>query len=358
MPFNDLFTVYNSLDPPEGYEDNFYIPRVQEIEEPMIAHVEYSNDQNIDLEPPYEIKMEEPAKQKTALKVVDLARQYLDKPYIYGAMDPNKGFDCSGLINYVYSQVGIQLPRTSHAIGKVGKPVQLSEVQPGDIIYTTSKGPSGGHVKMVSKVQNGQVYVIEAKNRKYGITEGLLKNTSNIVSIRRILDTTQIEPSSNIQPQTNNVGRFTNKSNFIKTLNATYQQVLQERGLDPRYSYILTASAAMESGWGKHVSGNYNYGGVKAKQGSVKMTTDYVNGKYVRRYQTFRNYTSVRDYCNYVITLLSNKRYNAFNTYSANEPMKFWRHVLDAGYGGGDNAGKNRYMNSMQKIYNDILRNV
>ena len=53
------------------------------------------------------------------MKVVNIARQFLGDPYIYGSADPNKGFDCSGLINYAYNQIGIQIPRTSHAMSKI-----------------------------------------------------------------------------------------------------------------------------------------------------------------------------------------------------------------------------------------------
>ena len=157
-----------------------------------------------------------------------------------------------------------------------------------------------------------------------------------------------------IKANTKSNGAFSDKKEFIQTLNSTYKQVLQEHELDPNYSSILTASAALESAWGKKVSGNFNYGGVKGKTGSVKSTIDYVNGQYVRRNQTFRDFNSVKDYCNFVVNLLSNKRYNAFKTHSASNPFAFWRHVLDAGYGGGDEAGKTRYMNSVRSIHNTI----
>lgn len=112
----------------------------------------------------------------------------------------------------------------------------------------------------------------------------------------------------------------------------------------------------MESAWGSKVSGSFNYGGVKGRTGTTKSTIDYVNGQCIRRNQTFRDFSSIKDYCNYVVNLLSNNRYNAFNTHSASHPFQFWRHVLDAGYGGGDTAGKNTYMNSVSKIYSMIKR--
>lgn len=165
-----------------------------------------------------------------------------------------------------------------------------------------------------------------------------------------------VPPEKSTSKPSKSNGAFSNKRDFVKTLNNAYRQSLQEHGYDPNYSYILTSAAVLESGWGKKVSGNYNYGGVKGKYGTVKSTIDYINGKYVRRDQTFRNFNSVKDYCDFVVGLLSNKRYNAFNTYSSSNPLGFWRHVLDAGYGGGDEAGKDAYMNSVRSIHNTVMQ--
>lgn len=159
---------------------------------------------------------------------------------------------------------------------------------------------------------------------------------------------------------TTSTGTFNNKNDFINALNSTYRQVLLEKGLDPEYSYVLTASAVMESGWGTRVSGKFNYGGVKAKKGSVKSTIDYVDGKYIRRNQTFRDFNSIKDYCNYVVNLLSGEKYyhNAFSKFPASKPLEFWRYVLDSGYGGGDDEHKSKYVDSVRKIINTIKSNV
>ena len=70
-------------------------------------------------------------------KVVEIAKKKLGCPYVYGAAGPNT-FDCSGLVQWVYQQVGISLPRTTYDykpyIG-TSKEVSWDKAQPGDIVW-------------------------------------------------------------------------------------------------------------------------------------------------------------------------------------------------------------------------------
>ena len=50
----------------------------------------------------------------------------------------------------------------------------------------------------------------------------------------------------------------------------TYQKVLKDRGLDPEWAYILTASASIESAYGNKLGAHYNYGGVKVTDKQIK----------------------------------------------------------------------------------------
>ncbi|MEU2202185.1 C40 family peptidase [Isoptericola sp. NPDC019482] len=67
--------------------------------------------------------------------IVSIAMRYVGVPYVSGGSSPS-GFDCSGLTQYVYAQVGISLPRTSSAQRNAGTVVSASEAQPGDLIWT------------------------------------------------------------------------------------------------------------------------------------------------------------------------------------------------------------------------------
>ncbi|WP_023625154.1 C40 family peptidase, partial [Clostridium tyrobutyricum] len=68
--------------------------------------------------------------QTTGQEIVNYAQNFLGVPYVWGGTNPS-GFDCSGLVQYVYAHFGISLPRTSQDQQKVGTPVSRANLQPG-----------------------------------------------------------------------------------------------------------------------------------------------------------------------------------------------------------------------------------
>jgi len=72
-------------------------------------------------------------------RIVQLARSLIGIPYVYGGREID-GFDCSGLIFYLYDSFGIRLPRTAAAQGKMKKRISLRAARPGDILIFKDRG--------------------------------------------------------------------------------------------------------------------------------------------------------------------------------------------------------------------------
>ncbi len=77
--------------------------------------------------------------------VVGVAMQYLGTPYVWAGASPG-GFDCSGLVMYAYSQVGVSLPHSSYAMASVGTPVPKDQLEPGDIVFFDGDGHVGIYI--------------------------------------------------------------------------------------------------------------------------------------------------------------------------------------------------------------------
>ena len=69
-----------------------------------------------------------------AQAIILSAKQYLGVPYVWGGTTPN-GFDCSGLMQWVFAQNGVSIPRVSQAQQASVKEIPINEVQPGDLVF-------------------------------------------------------------------------------------------------------------------------------------------------------------------------------------------------------------------------------
>ncbi len=80
-------------------------------------------------------------------KAVTAALEEIGTPYVYGGTKPGKGLDCSGLTQHSYKKAGLRIPRVSTDQKAEAKPVKLTKVKPGDLIFFRVKGDS--HVGLV-----------------------------------------------------------------------------------------------------------------------------------------------------------------------------------------------------------------
>ncbi|MEU7207380.1 C40 family peptidase [Streptomyces sp. NPDC044989] len=101
----------------------------------------------------------------SAAAVVSFVQAQVGKAYVSGATGPS-AYDCSGLVQAAFKQVGISLPRVSQAQSTAGTQVGLDNLQPGDILYWGGAG-SAYHVG----VYVGGGMFVGAQNSSTGVVE-------------------------------------------------------------------------------------------------------------------------------------------------------------------------------------------
>lgn len=110
--------------------------------------------------------------------IVDYAYQFLGIDYVYGGTTPVPGFDCSGFTSYVYrNAAGIEITRTTYTQKNQGVSVPYSQMQVGDLVFTSGYGHVGIYVgggKFIHAPQTGDVVKVS--------------NITNFVEARRILN--------------------------------------------------------------------------------------------------------------------------------------------------------------------------
>ncbi len=111
-----------------------------------------------------------------AFSVVRSARSQIGKPYHWGGCSPYEGFDCSGLVWWVYNDNGINIPRVSWQQLKTGRAVHKSRMQAGDIVFFRIPGQgkslhtgiySGNGNSFIHSPKSGHTVREESMNKKY-----------------------------------------------------------------------------------------------------------------------------------------------------------------------------------------------
>ncbi len=92
-----------------------------------------------------------------------IALRYLGVPYVWGGASPS-GFDCSGLVMYVYAQLGISLPHYTVSQWNATVPISTSQMLPGDLVFFDGLGHVGiyiGNGQFVDAPHTGAVVRID-----------------------------------------------------------------------------------------------------------------------------------------------------------------------------------------------------
>jgi cell wall-associated NlpC family hydrolase len=81
-----------------------------------------------------------------AAGTINIAKSLLGSRVVWGGASPAQGFDCSGFVQYVFQQAGVDLPRTADLQFLVGRTVPRAALRPGDLVYFTTYAPGASHV--------------------------------------------------------------------------------------------------------------------------------------------------------------------------------------------------------------------
>jgi cell wall-associated NlpC family hydrolase len=134
--------------------------------------------------PPGEVTPPVPAVGAVGLAVARTAETMLGSPYREGGALPD-GFDCSGLVNYVFARHGIALPRDVRRQALAGAAVARADIAPGDLLFFSTSGSGPTHVgiavgggRFVHAPKSGHVVRIESLSAGYW--------TTRFVTARRI----------------------------------------------------------------------------------------------------------------------------------------------------------------------------
>jgi cell wall-associated NlpC family hydrolase len=113
-------------------------------------------------------------------EAASIALQYIGVPYLWGGESP-AGFDCSGLVAYVFAQLGIDLPHFAAAQYTYGVAVPESELQPGDLVFFAGLNHVGiyiGNGQYVDAPHTGTFVRIDSMSDPWAV--------ANYVGARRI----------------------------------------------------------------------------------------------------------------------------------------------------------------------------
>jgi cell wall-associated NlpC family hydrolase len=99
-------------------------------------------------------------------QAVELARSKIGAPYVWGAEGPD-AFDCSGLVLWVYGQLGLQVPRTAQQQFDWATPIDPAQLQPGDLTFFENTYTSSDRITHVGIYVGGGMMVMATTTGDY-----------------------------------------------------------------------------------------------------------------------------------------------------------------------------------------------
>lgn len=86
------------------------------------------------------------SEERTQERATQVALSMVGKPYHYGGNSPQRGFDCSGLVQYSYGRAGVRLAHGTNHLRRASRPVSKDDLRRGDLLFFDQEGKSSSHV--------------------------------------------------------------------------------------------------------------------------------------------------------------------------------------------------------------------
>lgn len=129
---------------------------------------------------------------RTARRVLDSGDEFIGTPYVWGGSTP-RGFDCSGFVQYVFREHGVELPRTSRQMAHAGNhvPVRIASLAPGDLMLFSGSTSTISHVAIYA----GNGRILHSSSSGHGVGYDRLDDTrrgryfvNHFVAARRVIE--------------------------------------------------------------------------------------------------------------------------------------------------------------------------
>jgi len=114
-----------------------------------------------------QIPQQQEQENSSANRILEFAKSMLGVRYRAASSSPKIGFDCSGFVNYVFSNFGFKVPRSSRAFASSGESKKLQDAKIGDVILftgTNSKNRTPGHVGIIYSIDGDEVKFIHSSS--------------------------------------------------------------------------------------------------------------------------------------------------------------------------------------------------
>jgi cell wall-associated NlpC family hydrolase len=129
---------------------------------------------------------------RSARRVLDSGEELIGTPYVWGGSTP-AGFDCSGFVQYVFREHGVELPRTSRQMAHAGVhvPARIASLAPGDLMLFDGTSSTISHVAIYA----GNGRILHSSASAHGVGYDRLDDTkrgryfvSHFVAARRVIE--------------------------------------------------------------------------------------------------------------------------------------------------------------------------